>query len=64
VGVREPYEMHLACYEILTAVGNARAKYLLATAYEQLQRYADKITDQQLHHSFWQAPAHRKIRAL
>lgn len=64
VGAREPYEMHLACYEILSAVDDARAQTVLATIYNQLQTNVNKVTDRTLLEYFWQAPAHRKIREL
>lgn len=64
VGVREPYEMHLACYEILAAVGDVRAKTLLTTTYNQLQANVHKVTDRALLQYFWQAPAHHKLRSL
>ena len=64
IGVREAVEMHLACYEILAAVGDARANAVLSTLYVHLQNNAGNLTDQQLRHSFWQAPAHHKVRAL
>lgn len=64
VGAREPYEMHLACYEILSAVGDVRSHALLTTAYQQLQGNVNKVTNNQLLGFFWQAPAHRRIREL
>ncbi len=64
VGVSEPYEMHLACYEILAAVGDARANTVLNTTYNQLQANVNKVTDRSLLECFWQAPIHHKIRAL
>ena len=63
VGVREPYEMHLACYEILAAVDDARAKTVLTTTYNQLLSNVNKVTDRSLLQCFWQAPVHHKIRA-
>ncbi|MCB0063542.1 MAG: NACHT domain-containing protein [Caldilineaceae bacterium] len=64
VGVREPYEMHLACHEILAAAGDARAKTVLTTTYDQLQANVNKVTDRSLLECFWQAPVYHKIRTL
>ena len=64
VGVREPYEMHLACYEILRSVEDSRATAVLTTVYNQLQANLDKVIDQELLRNFWQVPAHAKIRTL
>ncbi|MCE7980262.1 MAG: hypothetical protein DYG89_03655 [Caldilinea sp. CFX5] len=64
VGVRESYEMHLACYDILAAVGDHRAGALVITAYNQLQANINKVMDNDLLRCFWEAPAHRRIRAL
>ncbi|MFN8445404.1 MAG: BTAD domain-containing putative transcriptional regulator [Caldilineaceae bacterium] len=62
--VDEPYEMVLTCYRILTALQDERAAKLLATAHAQLQSHASKITDRQLRHTFWQAPAHCQVHEL
>lgn len=64
VGVREPYEMHLACYEILTSVGDERAETVLNITYQQLQANVNKVTNRALLEHFWQAPTHSKIRKL
>lgn len=63
-GVREAYEMHLACYDILAAVGDHRANALLTVAYHQLQDNVNKVTDPTLLQCFWDASAHRRIWAL
>jgi tetratricopeptide (TPR) repeat protein len=60
----EVYEMYLTGYAILTANGDPRADPLLTTAYTRLQQNASQLTDRHLLHCFWQAPAHRNIRAL
>lgn len=60
----EVYEMYLTCHAILTANGDRRADQLLTTAYTRLQQNASKLTDRHLLHCFWQAPAHRQLRAL
>lgn len=64
MGVRESYEMHLACYDILAAVSARRAGALVMTAYNQLQANVNKVTDKELLRCFWDAPAQRWIRAL
>lgn len=59
----EVYEMYLTCHTILKAKGDRRADRLLTTAYAKLQQNASQLTESHLLHCFWQAPAHRKIRA-
>ena len=63
-GIDEPFTMYLTAYYILHDHQDAQAGTLLTTAYTRLNDLASKISDPALRHSFWQAPAHRQIRAL
>ncbi len=64
-GADEPLRVYLICVQTLQAAGDARARQILATAYEMLQEQAAGIADETLRTSFLQdIPYHREILHL
>ncbi|WP_420644919.1 tetratricopeptide repeat protein [Candidatus Leptofilum sp.] len=64
-GTSRPFYIYLVCYELLAAVQDPYAPIVLKQAYEELSRYAYKITDELRLKSFWQnVKEHRQIRTL
>jgi tetratricopeptide (TPR) repeat protein len=60
--VLSPFPIYLTCYQVLQAVGDARAVALLNTAHHLLQTYASSIGDEKLRRSFLEnVEAHRMI---
>ena len=63
-GTEQPRLIELTCYQVLGAVGDARASDYLAQAHHALQTQASAMTDALLRHSFLtQIPEHRAIVA-
>jgi ribosomal protein S20 len=51
-GTKEPFNIYLTCYQVLNAIQDPRAPKILSEAYTLLKTRADKISDEQLRHSF------------
>jgi len=61
-GTEQPLLVYLSCYRVLQAMDDPRAKQVLDEADHLLQDIAEKITDEDLRHSFLQNVAvHREI---
>jgi tetratricopeptide (TPR) repeat protein len=63
-GTDEPMRIRLACWQVLQAVGDARADGLLDLSWQELRERADRIGDERRRHAFLQAvPFHGEIVA-
>ncbi|MFC2046168.1 tetratricopeptide repeat protein, partial [Chloroflexota bacterium] len=61
-GIISPFQVFLTCYCVLEAGGDSRALEILATAHDQLQERAAKITDEKLRRSYLEnVVAHREL---
>jgi len=61
-GTDEPLRIYLTCYHVLKAEKDPRAQEILTTAYELLQQWANRITDEDLRRSLLKnVRAHRQI---
>jgi predicted ATPase/DNA-binding SARP family transcriptional activator len=62
VGLDEPFAIYFTCYQVLSANRDPRAAAILQQGAQILLRYADRITDPELRHSFLSAVApHRAL---
>ena len=61
-GTDEPLRIYLTCYQVLKMEKDPRAQEILTTAYELLQQWANRISDEDLRRSFLKnVRAHRQI---
>jgi tetratricopeptide (TPR) repeat protein len=60
----DPFRVPLACYQVLTAVGDPRAPEVLATAYTHLHQEADDIEDTAVRQRFLAIPTHATLCQL
>ena len=61
-GTDEPLRIYLTCYQVLKMERDPRAQEILTIAYELLQQWANRITDEDLRRSFLRnVRAHRQI---
>jgi predicted ATPase len=61
-GTDEPLRIYLTCYHVLKAEEDPRAQEVLATAYDLLQQWANRIADEDLRRSLLKnVRAHRQI---
>jgi predicted ATPase len=60
----EPMRVFATCYAVLQAHHDPRAAKLLQEAHEQLETYADKITDTYLRRMYLEVPANWEIHML
>jgi exonuclease VII small subunit len=51
-GTMEPFRIYLTCYQVLKANQDPRAPTILAEAYNQLQKRAANISDDELRNCF------------
>jgi class 3 adenylate cyclase/tetratricopeptide (TPR) repeat protein len=57
----EPFWIRLVCVRVLQALGDARAKPLLATTHRLLREAASRLRDKELQRAFLAIPAHRQL---
>ena len=61
-GTEEPMRIYLACYQVLQAADDSRAKDILKQAHDLLMERAEKITDDAMRNSYLEnVAANRKI---
>lgn len=60
-GVEQPYWMWLTCFQVLEALGDARAGRVLETAHQDLLLLSERIPDEELRRSFLAIPAHHEL---
>ena len=61
-GVMDPFQLLLACYQVLHSLGDPRANALLAVAHRRLLARAANIADEDLRRSFLEnVPTHRQL---
>lgn len=64
-GLYEPFQVQLSCYHVLAAHHDVRAHQILRQAQNQLQKYAQRIVEPTLRHSFLEnVPLHLTIQTL
>ena len=51
-GTEEPFRIRLACYQVLSRVGDKRAGEVLSAAHAELQAHAQRIVDQNARYRF------------
>jgi hypothetical protein len=57
-------QLFLSCYQVLSAVGDARAAQVLEVACARLNRQASQISDITCRQAFWEdVPLHRTLLA-
>ena len=65
MGSSRPFFIYQVLYQLLVAIGDAKAETVLAEAYAQLTQFAAEITDQAQQESFFQnVLEHKQIQAL
>lgn len=63
-GTEEPFRLYLTCYQVMAALGDARAPLLLQAARSLLDARAAALTPEALRRSFLAVPIHRALLAL
>ena len=51
-GASNPFQIYWTCYQVLSAIGDSRASYLLQIAYERLDSLTVQIDNPDIRHSF------------